>query len=256
MTGAEQVIYFHGIPGSAVETALFGSDVAARSTGFYVVNRASNRNANSGAAYFEQIAANIRRDFPETPLRFIGFSLGAAAALRTAPFLGKQVQRIDLVSAAAPLNLGNYLESMAGASIFKIARANPLMFGLTGRAQFFMARLFPQQLHSLLFAAAQGADVALAKDPEFKARMTQMLRQGLGEGLAGYRREISLYVEDWLLALDQVNAPVSLVHGSADNWSPVAMAEDLAERLPCCASVQILEGKSHYSALREFLLTC
>ncbi len=256
MTDAEQIIYFHGIPGSAEETALFGNDVAARCAGFYVAERSNDRNVNSASAYFEQIAANIRTDFPDTPLRFIGFSLGAAAALRTAPFLGKQVKRIDLVSAAAPLSLGSYLASMAGASIFKIARANPLMFGLTGRAQCFMAKLFPGQLYAMLFAAAKGADVALAKDPEFKARMITVLRQGLVDGLPGYRREILLYTQDWSRELDHIEVPVSLVHGSADNWSPVAMAADLANRLPCCESLEILEGYSHYSTLREFLLHC
>ncbi len=256
MTGAEQIIYFHGLPGSVAETELFGREAAARCAGFHVAERANTHSAGSATEHFEQIAADIRRVFPSTPLRFIGFSLGAAAALRTAPFLGGQVQRIDLVSAAAPLDLGNYLGSMAGAPVFKIARASPLLFGLLGRGQGIMARLFPGHLYSALFAAAQGADAELARDPEFKARMARILRQGLGVGWPAYRREISLYTQNWQFELDRVMAPVSLIHGSDDNWSPVAMAADLAERLPCCDSLQILEGRSHYSSLGEFFRTC
>lgn len=254
MTGAEQIIYFHGLPGSDQEIALFGTEVAACAKGFHVVDRTSARIGSSSADYFKQIAADIKREFPGTPLRLIGFSLGASAALRTAPYLDEQVRHIDLVSAAAPLDLGNYLERMAGAAIFKIARTSPFMFGMLASAQSAMATLLPRQIQSMLFASAQGADVSLAENPEFMAGMDQVLQQCLGKGLPGYRREILLYTENWLPELDHVTAPVSLLHGKADNWSPVAMAEDLAQRLPTCRNLQILDGQSHYSALRQFLL--
>ena len=254
MTGAEQIIYFHGLPGSDQEIALFGSDVAACAKGFHVCDRASARIGKSSADYFKQIAADIERDFPGMPLRLIGFSIGASTALRTAPYLGEQVRHVDLVSAAAPLNLGSYLECMAGAAIFKIARASPFLFGMLGSAQSAMAKLFPRRLQSMLFASAQGDDVALTENPEFKAAMNQILRQCLGKGLSSYRHEILLYTENWLDELDHVTAPVSLLHGKADNWSPVAMAEDLAKRLPVCRSLQVLDGQSHYSTLRQFLL--
>jgi pimeloyl-ACP methyl ester carboxylesterase len=253
MTGAEQIIYFHGLPGSAGETRLFGADVAASAAGFHVVNRDSARGSQVGASYFEQIAAQIRKDFPYTPLHLVGFSLGASAALRTAPHLGEQVRHIDLVSAAAPLNLGSYLESMAGAPVFKAARQFPLVFGLLSRVQSAAATLLPAQLYATLFASAQGADSSLAASPEFEQRMQQVLREGLGKGLPGYRREILLYTGDWLAEIDRVNSPVSLLHGLADNWSPAAMAEDLAKRLPRCESLRTLEGQSHYSTLRAFL---
>lgn len=252
-TQPEQIIYFHGLPGSAGEITLFGDDIAASAADFHVVNRQHGGGDEASAVYFERLAAQIKLAFPGTPLRLVGFSLGASATLRIAPYLGEQVHHIDLVSAAAPLNLGNYLESMAGASVFKMAGSSPLLFGLLCRAQSAGALLVPAQLQSVLFASAQGADRALAKSPEFKQRMKQVLREGLGKGVRGYRSEILYYVGDWLAEIASVTPPVSLLHGEADNWSPVAMAEDLAQRLPNCESFRKLQGQSHYSTLRAYL---
>lgn len=254
MTGSEQIIYFHGLPGSASEIALFGDEIAASTAGFHVVDRErGGGDADTSAAYFERLAAQIKQAFPGAPLRLVGFSLGASAALRTAPYLGEQVHHIDLVSAAAPLDLGNYLENMAGASVFKVAAESPFLFGLLCRVQSAASMLVPAQLQTVLFASAQGADRALAVSPEFKQRMKRVLREGLGKGALGYRREILLYTGDWLAEIANVAPPVSLLHGEADNWSPVAMAEDLAKRLPNCESLRKLEGQSHYSTLRAFL---
>lgn len=224
MAGAEQIIYFHGLPGSAGETRLFGADIAASAAGFHVVNREHAHGTDVGASYFERIAALIRQEFPCTPLRLVGFSLGASAALRAVRYLGDQVRHIDLVSAAAPLKLGSYLQGMAGARVFKAARDFPLIFAFLNRTQSAAAALLPSQLCSALFASAQGADRSLAASPEFKRRMQQVLREGLRKGLPGCRREVLLYTEDWLEEIDRVSSPVSLLHGQTDNWSPIAMA--------------------------------
>lgn len=229
MSDREQIIYFHGLPGSADELLAFGPDIA------------------------RQMAADLRHAFPEARLRLIGFSLGASAALRTAAHLGEQVSRIDLVSAAAPLDLGNYLADMAGASVFRTARDNPRLFHIMTRAQSLLAQFLPGQLHAMLFATARGDDVVLARDPQFRATMRTVLRQCLGPGRAGYVHEIALYTRDWHPELDRVTAPVSLFHGQEDNWSPVSMAQDLARRLHRCERLELLPGGSHYSTLRWYL---
>lgn len=253
MSDSEQIIYFHGLPGSTDELLAFGPDIARRSAGFRVIDRSGARTAPSATDYFAQLAADLRRDVPDARLRLIGFSLGASAALRTAAHLGDQVSHIDLVSAAAPLDLGTYLPDMAGAPVFRTARDNPQMFHVLTRAQSLLARFWPGQLHAMLFATARGDDGPLASDPEFKAALKSVLRQCLGPGRAGYLQEIGLYAQDWRAELDRVTAPVWLFHGEEDNWSPVAMARDLTQRLPRCEALELLPGGSHYSTLKWYL---
>jgi pimeloyl-ACP methyl ester carboxylesterase len=247
-----QAVYFHGIPGSAGEVRLFGADLASQLGAVHVVERPAATVAPDSAAYFRQLAQVIQSRFPAAPLRLIGFSLGASAALRTAPHLGSQVAGIDLISAAAPLTLGNYLGGMAGAPVFKLAKSNPTFFRGLARLQSVAARLAPGSLYDALFASAQGEDRALSANLAFKAAMLPILQQSLGPELAAYRSEILAYVQDWEAELGQVTPPVTLYHGRADNWSPVAMAQDLVRRLPNVAAVHLLEDLSHYSTLRSY----
>ncbi|WP_373488290.1 alpha/beta fold hydrolase [Blastomonas sp.] len=248
----EQVIYFHGLPGGAGELALFDADVAPARAHVHVLDRSCGLSPNSRATYFATLAAAIQTQNPGAALRLVGFSLGASAALRTAPFLGSQVASIDLISAAAPLGLGDYLDGMAGAPVFRLARSSPLLFAALARLQSGVARIAPGKLYDALFASAQGEDRTLSADPAFKAAMLPVLQQSLGPGLGTYRREIALYVQDWVAELDRVTQPVTLYHGSADNWSPATMAQDLAHRLPRVEALHLLDGLSHYSTLREY----
>lgn len=254
MASRDQIIYFHGMPGGRDELRLFGEEVTASTASFHVVDRKYARSLVREDQHFRQIADAIKRQFPQSTLRLIGFSLGASAALRTALHLGDQVSHIDLVSAAAPLSLGRYLNNMAGASVFKLAGMNSLIFGLLAQLQSFTARLAPEWLYAMLFATASGADRALAADSQFRTTMLGMLSQCLWTELPTYRREIELYVRDWSAELDQVTQPVSIFHGRADNWSPATMAEDLAQRLVCCEELHLIDDLSHYSTLRAFLL--
>lgn len=248
----EQVLYLHGIPGGAGELALFEDGAAAARCGVHVLDRADAESSAGKEPYFASLAETIRQQFPAAALHLVGFSLGASAALRVAAHLGPQVTRIDLVSAAAPLSLGDYLGGMAGAPVFKLARSSPFLFGTLARVQAGAAKVAPGKLYDALFASAQGEDRALSADPAFKAAMLPVLQQSLGVGLSTYRCEIVLYTHDWESELDRVTQPVTLYHGRADTWAPVAMAQDLADRLPNVAAVHVLDGHSHYSALREY----
>lgn len=248
-------VYFHGIPGGAGELSLFGGGVAARISSFVVAQRDSPA-LPQGADRFVLIANAIRREYPDRPLRLVGFSLGAAAALRVAAVLGDQAVRLDLISAAAPLQLGDYLPRMAGAPVFRCARSHPLPFRLLSKSQSLLAKVSPSTLYSALFASAQGADIGLREDPQFKAMMIILLGNCLTSNLDAYRSEISSYVSDWSPILSRITQPVSIFHGKMDNWSPVEMAMDLAATLSNCQRVEVMEGCSHYSALRTFLNNC
>lgn len=252
MTGpAARVIYFHGMPGSAAELALFGPQLGLATAHFHVPDRGCG--VADEADPFGAIAEQLRQRFPGESLDLIGFSLGSCAALRVAGHLGGQVRRIDLVSAAAPLCCGNWLDAMAGGPLFRLAGRSAWAFGMAARAQQWAARLMPGRLVAALLASAQGADRVLARNPDFVAGMRRVVRDCLIDDLSAYRREIMLYVMDWTQELVRVTSPVHLWHGDADNWSPPGMATALASRLPDCREVRMLSGLSHYSALAHVL---
>lgn len=237
-------LYFHGLPGSAAELAGFGPEIAARAAGFHVPVRGGD---------FAHLAQQIAAQFPQGPLRLVGFSLGAAAGLRVAPHLGERVTAIDLVSPAVPLQLGDFLPGMAGAPVFRAALAGRLPFAALTFAQAQAARIAPQKMAAALMATAKGEDRALAADPRFIAALAQSLRHSLLGSRAAYTAEIRAYVADWRADLARVHQPVSIWQGSEDDWTPSAMAEALAAALPSRPQVTMLDGLSHFSTLRHYL---
>lgn len=247
-----RIVYFHGIPGSADELTLFGTAVAERTRHFHVVQRLGGTDP-AADAHFSEIATAIATRFGSEAVRLVGFSLGAAAALRVAALIGSRVTQIDLISPAAPLQLGSYLDKMAGAPVFTLAQSHPRLFALQCMAQSGLARIASGSLASVLFASALGADRDLLVQPAFRAGIAAVLRHSLGRNRQSYQREISLYVEDWSAILRNVTQPVAIDHGALDNWSPVEMAHDLAGHLPNCSRLTIHPGLSHYSTLLRVL---
>jgi pimeloyl-ACP methyl ester carboxylesterase len=142
---------------------------------------------------------------------------------------------------------------MAGRPVFSTAARSPALFGAMAAGQALAARLASMKLAAVLFASAQGEDRTLAQDPAFHAGMAAILSEGLGHGRANYVREIGAYVSDWSAILPAIRHPVTLWQGEEDNWSPPAMADALAERLPNVIALHRLPGLSHYSTLRAWL---
>lgn len=242
--------YFHGQPGAAGELALFGEGVR---PDWVVLNRAGLPRRSGSETGFDDLARQVRAAAAQSPARLIGFSLGAYVALEVAHRVTDVPLTIDLVSAAAPLQCGDFLEGMAGKPVFSLASRFPGLLGALTRGQSGLAHVAPQRLVSALFASAQGRDKELAADPAFRRNMAMLLRCSLGPGRLAYLGEIKSYVRDWSPLLPLIAHPVTLWHGTEDNWSPPAMADALAMRLGNVDALHKIEGTSHYSTLQAFL---
>lgn len=239
------------MPGGLAELQLVNLSPAARAA-IYVPDRGSECPHLDLPAYVEALQAQIERQSDGRPIRMIGFSLGARMAMELAIGLGAKVERLDLVSAAAPLACGVPLHDMAGGVAFRMVRDAPLLFRLMTGGQAVLAKLSPASLMRMIFASAQGGDRELAHNPHFQAEMHAMLAHSLGAGAPGYRREMRHYVRPWEDRIAKVLTPVTLWHGEADNWAPPVMARWLQRQLPAVCAVHMLPGASHYSTLTEF----
>lgn len=231
--------YFHGVPGGADEWRFFAPP--------NLPVFAPDRNSRiSPVALAEQVSGNCCQE----SLTLIGFSLGAPIALAVARELGGRVAHIHLISPAAPLQLGNFLDEMAGGALFRMSRSSRTLLRVFARLESMVARSAPHFLVGRLFASAVGEDAALRCDPAFRSAMARVLREGLGRDPSGLVAEINAYVADWRQELAQVHSPVTIWQGELDNWTPPAMAQALAAALPGPVTLHLLPQCSHYSALR------
>ncbi|MFM2410663.1 MAG: hypothetical protein RL481_1491 [Pseudomonadota bacterium] len=253
MSELSHTVYFHGLPGSGGELALFDDVPYGKLAHMFVPIRDSSRTQSDCTAYMDSITRQIEARFPEGPIHLIGFSLGAFVAIHIATLLKNRVERIDLVSAAAPLEMGDFLKEMAGRIVFQAAQSSPFLFSLMVKWQSWAARLFPNMLFKAIFANTAGQDRELAATPAFQKGMAKILNDSLGRNAHIYQSEIAFYVSGWATSLAKVKQPVTLWQGQADNWTPPAMADALQQALPHLCSRRDLMGLSHYSTLRHFL---
>jgi len=243
------VIYFHGAPGAPEECTIF--DLYAKEQGltFICFDRFSGDYSIAGEAYYQFLAQEISKQAAGKEVDVIGFSIGAFIALQTCRYLGNGVRSLHLISAAAPLDAGGFLEDMAGKRVFQLAKTAPILFVLLSYWQGLLALLFPNALFRLLFAGAAGDDKALSVDRAFQSGITQVLRSCFIGRVQGYARDVRAYVLPWKDTLSGIGVNTHIWHGAEDNWSSVAMAEYLASAIPGCTSTEIFSGLSHYSCL-------
>jgi pimeloyl-ACP methyl ester carboxylesterase len=233
------------MPGSPRELDLFGDR---RHLEVLALDRA--RYGITSSAY-DAMATTVAQRFPDQDVCLVAFSLGTQAAFELASRLSDRVCSIDLISAGAPLSPDDH--EIAGYRVFRAAQKSPLMFGGLARVQALSARLAPSLLYALLFKTAKGADDALSRTKPFRTAMQVILTECFEDGGRNYCAEISAYVAQWATLPAMLHPPVTLWHGTADNWAPIAMTERLARTLPNVAAVHRLEGLSHYSTLQVAL---
>jgi pimeloyl-ACP methyl ester carboxylesterase len=244
------IVYFHGAPGAMEECSLFDSYAKDHNLRIICFDRFSLDSSLDRDSYYQQLADQVRRKAGGESVAFIGFSIGAHVALEVSALLNGQVRHTHLVSVAAPINSGDFIDNMAGGFVFKLAMEKPLIFFLLTQCQKIMAVLVPRMLASMLFASAAGKDMELSKQHDFRKYITPVLKSCFKNRVRGYMRDINFYVT-WPGKLGGYTDSVHLWHGTEDNWSPFSMASYLSEAIPGAASVNAMEGLSHYSCLYQ-----
>lgn len=239
-------LYFHGLPGGVHELDAFGAHgITAIDRLPFIENHATYDGAMCA------LAAEIDTKYAGKSVHLIGFSLGALSVLKLCSRLKTPISGVDLISAAAPLELGDFLPKMAGAPVFRAAISGGWRWSALTKVQQFMATRAPDLFMRGLFASAAGGDKTLRNNPDFCRVTKQAYGTCMGDFLTGYRREIDCYVAPWADDLSEINA--RLWHGELDNWVPLEMAQNLASVLGKKARLVSMAGLSHYSTLEAVI---
>ena len=245
------IIYFHGAPGAPEECAIFDSYGKENGLTFICFDRFSIDTSIDGEAYYQFLAKEISKQAAGRKLDVIGFSIGAFIALQTCRYISNEVRNLHLISAAAPLEAGDFLNEMAGKQVFQLAKVFQVLFVLLSYWQELIALFFHNALFRLLFANTAGGDKTLAVNRQFQSSIIKILKSCFVGRIHGYARDINAYVKPCKTTLAEISVNTHIWHGAEDNWSPKFMAEYLNSAIPSCSHIEILGGLSHYSCLYE-----
>ena len=244
-----QVFFCHGVPGGDAERQLLAR--ANPDVEIIDLNIFEHPPEDVARALSDAVSAS---ETAQGDIHLVGFSIGAMAALQIAARCPDKVTKVTLVSPAAPLQLGDFLPDMAGKVVFEMAAHKPKALAFLTGVQAVIVRAAPALLIKALFAKSTAAELDLLKDTEFQSAMKRVLKRSFGEYRPSYLAYLKAYVLDWRSVLPQVRCPVDIWHGTADTWSPIAMAYALRENITTECTVHEVPDSGHYSTLLQVRL--
>ncbi len=234
-----EIIYCHGLPGSAHEISHLLDSSAPP---VFIVGPEDDDRLTAHLSANNIQAAHI-----------IGFSLGAMTAMEIAAKYPALTQKLTLIAPAAPLELGHFLPDMAGEAVFQAAQRGPIVFGLLTLLQRIGVTLAPKQIIHTMFRGAPPAELKLLESPRFQSALVHSLHYSLGKNAKAYKAQILRYVQPWAQTLEELPCPVTIHHGDADDWVPIAMGRALAAAISQPVNFAVHPQLGHYSTLHAVL---
>lgn len=242
------MIYFcHGVPGGPDDAQLLNIPDDSTVVAADFVSRGGLPNAVA------QFDASMREH--SAPINLVGFSIGAMIALHIAAARPDQIKTLTLISPAAPLQCGAFLDRMTGKPVFKLAKRSPFALRMLTLLQSVVLRIAPNALLKPLFARCGPEEKALLQDKAFHNILLSGLRNAYISNPATYAKVLTAYVSDWSDILAKITTPTTIWHGDADTWAPVEMAYALENQLSGPVTLHIIVGGEHYTTLTKADLT-
>ena len=242
------MIYFcHGVPGGPDDITIMnipsGVDVIS-------ADILANGGISDAVAQFDKATSG-----QTAQIDLVGFSIGAMFALQIAAARPDRVRSLTLISPAAPLNLGSFLDRMAGKPVFTLAAKSPRALFFLTTLQGVLLWVAPNSLIKPLFAKCGPDEQALLLDQDFRDTLIRGLHNTYARHRKSYVQILSDYVTDWSAILPSIRTPTTIWHGDADTWAPVEMAYALKSAVSGPVTLHIVKGGEHYTTLTKADLT-
>jgi pimeloyl-ACP methyl ester carboxylesterase len=245
------LLLFHGLPGSRLAAAeMWPMEhplvrvVAPDRPGFGLSTFQPGRRLTDWAGDVGQLADSLGLD------RFLvaGFSGGGPHALAVAQALPQRVIAAGVISGMGTLDSLAALQGMSRTNqvILTLARRLPQALWLMSAPHARAMRRRPGQV--LDKAAADkhlpAADRATMADPQVRDRMIAAAPEDFRHGTRGFIHEAHIAARPWGFDPATIQPPVHFWHGDRDVNVPVALARNLAARVPG-SSLTIYPGEGH-----------
>ncbi|HSR04639.1 MAG TPA: alpha/beta hydrolase [Proteiniclasticum sp.] len=225
------LFYFHGSPSARIEFNLFGSEALLESLNIRMI--APDR-PGSGLSDFQP---NRRfMDWPKDVValanhlkleRFaiLGYSGGGPYAASCALAIPDRITRVGIVSGTAPFTEPGLADGINKNSrnFMDLSHQKPWLSRMILRSMGLMTRLAPNKIISNALTALPEADRAVVALPEVQQGFLAMIQEALRKGPRGAQYDTRLMVTEWDFDPHDIQIPVFLWYGEADQNAPINM---------------------------------
>jgi len=253
------LFYFHGSPSSRVEFNLFGDEELASALNIRLI--APDR-PGSGLSDFQPNRRFL--DWPQDVValadhlqidRFaiLGYSGGGPYAAVCALTIPHRITKVGIVSGAAPFTIPTLADGINQDSrnFMDLSHQKPWLSRLILRLMGVMTRLAPNKVIANATAALPEADRAIVALPEVQRGFLAMIQEALRRGPRGAQHDTRLMVSAWDFNPQDIQIPVFLWHGEADQNAPIAMGRYMAQTIPQ-SQATFYPGEGHLSLFKKY----
>lgn len=254
------LFYFHGSPSSRVESTLYINEelllplnvrlIAVDRPGMGLSDFQTNRRILDWSQDVIALANHLNME----RFSILAYSLGGPYGLACAFAISERLHKVGVVSGAALFNESELMNNINEGTrqYLTMPREKPrlsrlflwMMLGVMPRIA---PNRFIAQANSLL---PKPDRPIVAADPVFQQGFLRMLREALRQGTRGAFHESLLSVSDWGFRLQDIQIPVNLWHGEADQNIPVEMARFAASAIPKCEA-KYYPNEGHLSLFKK-----
>lgn len=254
------IFYFHGSPSARIEFELFGDDplleshaarlIAVDRPGIGLSDFQPDRLLLNWPGDVIALADHLQIDH----FAVLAYSLGGPYGLACAYSIPDRLSSVGIVSGAA---LFTDSELMAGINAgtrryLTLPRDHPTLARIFLWVLATTTRYAPKVAVANARALLPDSDQGFVANPAVQRGFIAMVREAMRQGTLGSFHESLLTVTDWGFRPEDIQMPVNLWHGEADQNIPVAMAHHLAAALPHCEAI-IIPGEGHLSLIKNHL---
>jgi pimeloyl-ACP methyl ester carboxylesterase len=239
------LVWHHGTPGSRL-TFLAGDAAARAGVRVIVVER-------PGFGRSDPMAGRRVSDWPRDLEAFAdahgldrfaigGTSGGGPYIIAAAHALASRVTSATMVACAGPFSGSEHDMAVPRRLFLALLRRSP------GAAESMLRVAFGARHESFYRAMSAGlssSDARILARPDVWNLQLSSVREALRQGYGAFVHEVALAAEPWRVALESIDVPVRIFHGTEDRSTPITMARTLAARLPR-ATLEVVEGEGHF----------
>ena len=90
------------------------------------------------------------------------------------------------------------------------------------------------------------ADLEAVKDKAFAQLLQEDMREAFARGVKGPGYDALIQYQDWGFKIEEIQAPVHIIHGTEDKFAPYAFAKYMYEKIPN-ANLYTYPGDGHFA---------
>lgn len=242
------VLYFHGTPGSRLETHPDQNIVKNLAIRLIVPERPSYglSDAKSKPSLLDWVddVGELMAQIGLNRCPVIGFSGGGPYAAAMAYKMPNRVSQLALVSSPAPFDNPNGTKGMNEQSrvLYALASADQDMFEAQITA---LAASSREAFFHIITAGLPEEDQNILAMTGIREMYQCNMDEALRKGASGIISDMLLYPQDWGFKLSEISCETYLWQGMKDLNTPSHMGQCLAENIPSCEAF-FLPDEAHF----------